>query len=208
MRWKPAVALLRRSLLAVAPAHAATSAPCATRSTGRRSEAASLGAEIRATQEQLARPKPKRRQPRRVSGSSATCSPTGANGRRAWRRRSSGPKRSWKRSAGACAAPAALWPSAWWRSTRVARRARPASILGSGDFDQLATRTEYLRQIEESDAQLAARVEQVRDQVRRELELVEELKARVVAYNERLAAARAEIDAVRDRAEAAAARVG
>jgi hypothetical protein len=80
-------------------------------------------------------------------------------------------------------------------------------ILGSDDFDQLATRTEYLRQIEESDAQLAARVEQVRDQVRRELELVEALKAKVVAYNERLAAAHAEIGAVRERAEAAADRL-
>jgi muramidase (phage lysozyme) len=41
--------------------------------------------------------------------------------------------------------------------------------------------------------------------VRRELELVAELKARVDAYNERLAAAREEIAAVRDRAAAAAA---
>ncbi|MGC1852437.1 MAG: transglycosylase family protein, partial [Solirubrobacterales bacterium] len=80
-------------------------------------------------------------------------------------------------------------------------------ILGSGDFDELATRTEYLQLIEESDSRLAARVEQVRDQVRRGLELVAALKAQVDAYNERLAAARSEIAAVRSRAEETATRL-
>ena len=50
-------------------------------------------------------------------------------------------------------------------------------VLGSADFDDLLTSADYLRQIEESDAELAARVEQVRDAVSRELELVAELKA-------------------------------
>jgi hypothetical protein len=80
-------------------------------------------------------------------------------------------------------------------------------VLGSGDIAELEVRTEYLERIESSDAQLAARVEQVRDEVRRELELVAGLKARVDAYNERLAGAREEIAGVRAAAEEAAARL-
>jgi hypothetical protein len=68
-------------------------------------------------------------------------------------------------------------------------------------------RAEYLQRIEDSDTKLAARVEQVRNEVRHELELVAALKARVDAYNEELAAARSEIAAVRGRAEDAAARL-
>lgn len=77
-------------------------------------------------------------------------------------------------------------------------------ILASSDFDELATRAEYLEQIEQSDANLAFRVEQVRRTVAHELELVEALKARVDAYNARLASARSEIASVRASAEAAA----
>ncbi|HEX6227865.1 MAG TPA: transglycosylase family protein [Solirubrobacterales bacterium] len=77
-------------------------------------------------------------------------------------------------------------------------------VLGSVDYDQLATRTEYLERIEDSDRELAERVEQVRDAVRRGLRRVSALKARVDAHNERLAAARSEISAVRASAEAAA----
>ena len=80
-------------------------------------------------------------------------------------------------------------------------------ILGSGDYDELITRADYLRAIEESDRALAERVEQVRDEVRREAERVAELEDRAIAYNERLAAARAEIAAVRAAAQAAAARL-
>ena len=78
-------------------------------------------------------------------------------------------------------------------------------VLASGDLGELAVRSEYLERIEESDSELAQRVEQVRDQVREGLARVAELRARVDAYNRRLAAARAEIAAVRKRAEAAAA---
>jgi len=78
-------------------------------------------------------------------------------------------------------------------------------VFSSADYQELATRTDYLRAIEESDAALADRVEQVRDEVRREAELVAALEARAVAYNQRLAAARAEIASVRAAAEAAAA---
>jgi Transglycosylase-like domain len=80
-------------------------------------------------------------------------------------------------------------------------------ILASSDFEELATRSEYLQRIEDSDTALAARVQQVRNQVRDGLELVAALKAQVDAYNERLAAARAEIADVRAEAEAAAARL-
>ena len=64
-------------------------------------------------------------------------------------------------------------------------------VLGSGSYQDLVTRTDYLREIEESDSALADRVEQVRDEVRHEAKLVAALKARAVAYDERLAAARA-----------------
>jgi septal ring factor EnvC (AmiA/AmiB activator) len=80
-------------------------------------------------------------------------------------------------------------------------------VLGSTDFDDLATRAGYLRRIEASDEELAIRVEQVRDTVRRELKLVAKLKARVDAYNERLAAARSQVASVRQSAAAAAAQL-
>ena len=77
-------------------------------------------------------------------------------------------------------------------------------VLGSNDFASLLTNAEYLRRIEESDSQLAARVKQLRDAVRRELELVAELKSRVDAHNARLAVARSQISSVRVSAEATA----
>jgi septal ring factor EnvC (AmiA/AmiB activator) len=80
-------------------------------------------------------------------------------------------------------------------------------VFGSSDMDELAARTEYLQRIEDSDTQLAARVEQVRETVGDDLERVSELKARVDSHNERLATARAEIAAVRGEAEAAAGRL-
>jgi peptidoglycan hydrolase CwlO-like protein len=78
-------------------------------------------------------------------------------------------------------------------------------ILSSADFSELATRTDFLRLIEESDSALAERVEQVRDEVRHEAKLVAGLEARAIAYNERLAVARDQIASVRAAAEAAAA---
>jgi predicted nucleic acid-binding Zn-ribbon protein len=76
-------------------------------------------------------------------------------------------------------------------------------ILASSSFDELATRTEYLQRIEQSDSDLASRVAQVRRSVTIALARVDALKARVDAYNERLAAARSEIATVRASAEAA-----
>jgi septal ring factor EnvC (AmiA/AmiB activator) len=76
-------------------------------------------------------------------------------------------------------------------------------ILASSDFEELATRTEYLERIEQSDSDLAARVAQVRRSITVALARVDALKAKVDAYNERLTAARSEIAAVRADAEAA-----
>jgi septal ring factor EnvC (AmiA/AmiB activator) len=76
-------------------------------------------------------------------------------------------------------------------------------ILASGSFDELATRTEYLERIEQSDSDLAARVTQVRHSVAAALGRITALKARVDAYNARLASARSEIAGVRANAEAA-----
>src|SRR5215210_1466556 len=66
-------------------------------------------------------------------------------------------------------------------------------VLGSGDFEDLVTRSEYLRMVEEGDERLAGRIEQIRDAVRVRLDITERLKARADAYNERLAAARDQI---------------
>ncbi len=78
-------------------------------------------------------------------------------------------------------------------------------ILASNSIDELATRTEYLERIQQSDSDLAARVAQVRRTVAAALQRVATLKARVDSYNERLAAARSEVAGVRENAEAAAA---
>jgi septal ring factor EnvC (AmiA/AmiB activator) len=207
MRWKPAVVLLAVALLAVASAHAADVGALRDKVEGARSEAASLGAEIRATQESLAATEAEAAE---AAARERKLSDLLAHGRERAERLASkveqseaaleAERRRLRRARGALAQ----------RLVAIYESGAPSTasvILGSGDFDQLATRTEYLRQIEESDARLAARVEQVRNRVRHELELVEALKARVVAYNERLAAARSEIGAVRERAEAAAARL-
>jgi septal ring factor EnvC (AmiA/AmiB activator) len=78
-------------------------------------------------------------------------------------------------------------------------------IFSSGDLQELQTRATYLRQISESDTALAERVSEVRDSVHREVEVVTALRARAVAYDGRLAAAREEIAAVREAAAASAA---
>jgi peptidoglycan hydrolase CwlO-like protein len=80
-------------------------------------------------------------------------------------------------------------------------------LLGASDYDELITRAEYLREISESDSALAERVEEVRNAVRREARLVARLRAKAVAYDERLDAARTEIASVRAAAEASAARL-
>jgi peptidoglycan hydrolase CwlO-like protein len=78
-------------------------------------------------------------------------------------------------------------------------------VLGSASYQDLVTRADYLREIQESDSALADRVEQVRNEVRHEAKAVAILRARAVAYDERLAAARSQIASVRAAAEASAA---
>lgn len=78
-------------------------------------------------------------------------------------------------------------------------------LLESDGFDDLATRAEYLRRIEEADASLVARVRSLRDQVAVQLAAVDAAEQRVAEHNDRLAAARDQISAVRANAEAEAA---
>jgi septal ring factor EnvC (AmiA/AmiB activator) len=80
-------------------------------------------------------------------------------------------------------------------------------ILAAGDFEELATRTEYLSQIEQSDTDLALRVAQVRRAVARELRQVAHLKDRADAYDARLTTARGEVASVRENAESASGRL-
>ena len=77
-------------------------------------------------------------------------------------------------------------------------------VLGSGSYQDLLTRADYLSSIETSDSDLAARVKQVRDGVKFQLGVVEDLKARQDSYNARLASARSQIAGVRARAESEA----
>jgi septal ring factor EnvC (AmiA/AmiB activator) len=77
-------------------------------------------------------------------------------------------------------------------------------VLASSNFDELETRTDYLKQIEDSDTALAHRVEEVRNEVSHGLKLVSVLKAKVDTYDARLAAARSQITAVRQSAETSA----
>lgn len=80
-----------------------------------------------------------------------------------------------------------------------------AVILSADGFEDLLTRSDYLRMIEDSDTRLAGRVREIRNRIAAALALVEELKARQDAFNARVDAARAQIAAVRAEAEAAAA---
>jgi septal ring factor EnvC (AmiA/AmiB activator) len=207
MRRTPAVALLALALLAVASAHAASIGSLRDKVGGARAEAASLAAEIRGTQE-------------RLLATEAEATAAASHERHLTALLAQGRERAAKLAAKVERSEERL--EAERRRLRRARQAlarrlvaiyesgSPSTasiVLGSGDLDELEVRTEYLQRIEDSDSELAARVEQVRNRVRLELELVAALKARVDAYNERLAAARSEIAAVRARAEAAAARL-
>ena len=207
MRWKPAVAFLALALLVVGSAQAASIGALRADVGGAREEAAALGNQIRATQEGLAT-------------TEAEAEAAAAHEGRLTDLLAHGRERAARLAAKVAASERHL--EAERARLRRARRALAARliaiyesaapsaasiVLGSGDFDELAVRSEYLQRIEESDSDLAARVEQVRNQVRYELDLVAELKERVDAYNERLAAARDEIAAVRAQAEQTAARL-
>ena len=75
-------------------------------------------------------------------------------------------------------------------------------LLEADDFDDLATRSEYLSRIEDADASLVSRVRTMREQVAARLVQVEAAEQRAQAFNERVLSARDEIAAVRADAEA------
>ena len=78
-------------------------------------------------------------------------------------------------------------------------------LLQADGFEDLATRMEYLERIETADAELAARVRALRDQVELQLARLQDAKAEVVAFNEELETARAQIAAAFAAAEEEAA---
>jgi peptidoglycan hydrolase CwlO-like protein len=80
-------------------------------------------------------------------------------------------------------------------------------VLGSGNYEDFVTQSDYLRAISKADSALADRVAEVRAAVHHEVLKVADLKAEAIAYDERLEAAREEIAAVREAAQAAAARL-
>jgi septal ring factor EnvC (AmiA/AmiB activator) len=207
MRRSSAVVFLALALLTVATARAADIGALRDRVGGAQEEAAALGGEIRATQERLA-------------ATEAEASAAAARERHLTDLLAHGRERAARLAAKVERSEGHL--QAERERLRRARHAladrlvaiymsgMPSTasvVLGSGDIDELEVRTEYLQRIEDSDTELAARVEQVRNSMRHELELVAALKARVDAYNERLAAARSEIASVRRRAQDAAARL-
>ncbi len=206
MRKLPAIALLGLVLLAVAPALGAEIDALQAKLDRARGEAAALGGEIRAAQGELLA----------AEGEAAAAA---ARERRLSALLATGQERAAVLAGRVETAERRLREERWrlrrarralaQRLVAIYRSGVPSTasvILASGDFDELAVRSEYLERIEDSDSQLAGRVEEVRDAVRGGLRRVEALKRRVDAYNERLAAARSEIAAVRSDAEAAAAR--
>jgi septal ring factor EnvC (AmiA/AmiB activator) len=80
-------------------------------------------------------------------------------------------------------------------------------VLEASDYQDLVARNDYLRAISEADSALAERVAEVRAAVHRQVLRVADLEAEAVAYDDRLEAARAEVDSVREAAEVSAARL-
>ena len=197
--------LLALGLIAGASAHAAQIDALQAKVERARGEAESLAAEIRGTQERL---------------QSAQAESSRASARE---ERLSALLATGERRAARLAAKVARTEARLREERQRLRRARrllaerlvaiyktgsqsPTSfVLGDADLEAIGVRNEYLERIERSDTELAERVEEVRDAVRRGLERIAVLKARVDAYNERLAAAREQIASVRARADAAAA---
>ncbi len=207
MRWKPAVALLAVALLTVASARAADVGSLRDKVGGAREEAASLGTQIRDTQERLAATEAEAED---AAARERHLSDLLAHGRERAARLAAKVERSEAHLEAERARLRRARRALARRLVAIYESGSPSTasiVLGSGDFDELAVRSEYLQRIEDSDTELAARVEQVRNGVRHELELVAALKARVDAYNEELAAARSEIAAVRARADATARRL-
>jgi septal ring factor EnvC (AmiA/AmiB activator) len=79
-----------------------------------------------------------------------------------------------------------------------------ALLLEADGYDDLQTRAEYLRRIEEADASLVDRVRSLRNEVDKRLAAVEESRQRAQDFNAQIEGARDEIAAVRAQAEARA----
>jgi septal ring factor EnvC (AmiA/AmiB activator) len=77
-------------------------------------------------------------------------------------------------------------------------------LLEADGYDDLQTRAEYLRRIQEADASLVSRVRTLRDDVSKQLAAVEEAEQRAEDFNAQIEAARDQIAAVRAEAEARA----
>ena len=77
-------------------------------------------------------------------------------------------------------------------------------LLEADGYDDLQTRAEYLRRIEEADASLVLRVRTLRDAVSERLAAVEDAQERAEEFNEQIETARNQIAAVRAQAEARA----
>ncbi|HMJ73076.1 MAG TPA: transglycosylase family protein [Solirubrobacterales bacterium] len=207
MRWKPAVVFLALALLTVATARAAGIGALRDKVGGAREEAASLGAQIRDTQERLAATEA---EAMAAAARERHLTDLLAHGRERAARLAAKVERSQQHLEAERARLQRARNALANRLVAIYMSGTPSTasiVLGSGDINELEVRTEYLQRIEDSDSELAARVEQVRNGVRHELELVAALKARVDAYNERLAAARTEIASVRSRAQDATARL-
>jgi hypothetical protein len=78
-------------------------------------------------------------------------------------------------------------------------------LLDSNGFDDLATRADYLKRIEDADAGLAARVRSLRDDVETQLDAVKKARAQAAAYDRRLSLAHDQIAAARAEADSQAA---
>ncbi|HKB49891.1 MAG TPA: transglycosylase family protein [Solirubrobacterales bacterium] len=207
MRRSSAVALFAVALLGVASARAADIGALRDKVGGAREEAASLGAEIRDTQERLAATEA---EATAAAARERQLTDLLAHGRERAARLAAKVERSERRLEAERSRLRRARRALARRLVAMYESGTPSTasiVLGSGDINELEVRTEYLQRIEDSDTELAARVEQVRNQVRHELKLVAALKAQVDAYNEQLVAARSEIAAVRSRAEGVAARL-
>jgi septal ring factor EnvC (AmiA/AmiB activator) len=197
-------ALLAPAALAAAPASAADISALQQKVAAGRGEASSLASQLQAAQGELAAAEQEAAAASARERKLTTLLATGeekaarlAGEVRATQRRLAAEKRRLQRARGALAK----------RLVAIYESGSPSTasvILASNSIDELATRTEYLERIEQSDSDLAGRVAQVRRTVAAALQRIAALKARVDSYNERLAAARSEVAGVRENAEAAA----
>jgi septal ring factor EnvC (AmiA/AmiB activator) len=197
-------ALLALSALAAAPASAADIPALQGKVTAGREEAGSLAGQLQAAQGELAAAEQEAAAASAREQKLTTLLATGeekaarltAEVRRTKRRLAAEKRRLHRAQAALATRLVAIYESGSPSTASI--------ILASDSIDELATRTEYLERIQQSDSDLAARVAQVRRTVAAALERVAALKARVDSYNERLAAARSEVASVRENAEAAA----